>query len=64
MKLVLAKCLKTYPEEDHMVEYCDGHREPCDVKINYKGREYFVSEKGHDERYFEVIDPRVYKQNP
>ena len=63
MKKVLAKCLKTYPKEDDMVEYAEGNIEPCDVKIYYKGKKYYVHEKYCDSDYYEVIKPKVYNNN-
>lgn len=60
MKKVLAKCLKTYPDEDDMRNYCNGKiNDPCDVKIFRKGRKYFVDEKHYNKNYFEVIEPKV-----
>jgi len=62
MEKVLAKCLKTYPDEDDMMNYCDGKiNDPCDVKIYHKGRKYFVVEKHYNKDYYEIIEPKVYK---
>ena len=59
--LVLAKCLKTYPDEDDMQKYCDGEISPCEVKIYHKGRKYFVVEKYCDKDYYEIVEPKVYE---
>lgn len=59
MEQVLAKCLKTHPDEYGMVEYVEGDKESCDVKIYHKGRKYYVNEKYHDPEFFEVIKPAV-----
>ena len=62
MKRVLAKCLKTYPDEYDMQKYCDGDiTEPCDVKVNHKGRKYYVVEDRYNPEYFEIILPKIYK---
>lgn len=62
MKKVLAKCLKTYPDEDDMQEYCDGKiNNPYDVKIYHKGRKYFVVEEHCDKDYYKIIEPKVYE---
>ena len=61
MRKVLAKCLKTYPDEDGMVEYTEGNKEPCDVKIYHKGKKYYVLEEYCNNDYYEIIEPRVYK---
>jgi len=56
MRKVLAKCLKTYPNEDDMQDYCDGKiKEPCDVRVFHKGRRYFVIKGNYDPDYFELI---------
>lgn len=51
---LLATCLKTYPDEDDMVKYCDGEIEPHKVKIYHKGRKYWVT-KYFDEKYYKLI---------
>ena len=62
VKKVLAKCLKTYPDEDDMRDYCNGEiDDPCDVKIFHKGRKYFVVEGYCNEDYFQIIKPKVYE---
>ena len=64
MKKVLAKCLITYPNESDMLAYSVGEiEEPSDVKVYHKGRKYFVMEKNHDPKYYEVIVPKVYKDD-
>ena len=61
-KKVLAKCLKTYPHEDDIQEYCDGKIDaPCDVRIYHKGRKYFVVEGHYDKDYFDVLEPKAYE---
>jgi hypothetical protein len=52
---LLAICLKTYPNEDDMVAYCDGEIEACDIKIYHKGRKYFVTKK-YDKNYFKLLE--------
>jgi len=51
---VLAICLKTYPDEDDMRDYCDGKIEPCDVKIYHKGKKYLVT-KNCNKEYYKLI---------
>ena len=64
MKEVLAKCLKTYPDESDMQGYCDGEiDEAYKVKIYHKGRNYFIVEGYYDKDYFKVLEPRVYKSD-
>jgi len=61
-KKVLAKCLKTYPNEDDIQDYCDGKIDaPCDVRIYHKGRKYFVVEGHYDKDYFDVLEPKAYE---
>ena len=61
-KKVLAKCLKTYPNENDMQDYCDGKIDaPCDIRIYHKGRKYFVVEGHYDKDYFDVLEPKVYE---
>ncbi len=62
MRKVLAKCLKTYPNEDDMLEYCDGILEPCDVRINYKDDLHYVVEKYYNKEYYEVVLPIQYEE--
>jgi hypothetical protein len=59
-KNLLAICLKTYPDEDDMRDYCDGKLEPCDVKIYYKGEKYKVTDC-YDKKYFELIECNKFK---
>lgn len=58
MKRILAKCLKTYADEDDMQRYCDGEIEPCDVKIYYKGKKYKVDPRHYDKNYYELISDK------
>ena len=61
MKKVLAKCLKTYPDEDDMQEYFDGKiNEPCDIRIYHKGRKYYVVEETYNTDYYEILQPKIY----
>lgn len=53
MEKLLAICLKTYPDESDMQDFCDGKIEACDVKIYYKGRKYKVA-KGFDKEYYKL----------
>ena len=54
---VLAVCLKTYVDESDMQAYCDGDiKEPCDVKIYYKGKKYWVVAQYVNEEYYKIID--------
>ncbi len=55
MKKVLAICLKTYPDESDMQDYCDGNIEPCNVKIYYKGKKYKVG-IGFNSEYFKLVN--------
>jgi len=61
MKKVLAKCLKSYPDEDDMRECVNGLLSPCDVKIYHKGRKYFVVEEYYNKDYYKIIEPKVYE---
>lgn len=52
----LAVCLKTYPCEDDMADFCDGKIvEPSDVKIYFKGKKYLVT-KDCNKDYYRIID--------
>ena len=52
---VLAICLKTYPDEDDMVDNTEGKLEPHEVKIYYKGKKYWVT-KYFDEKYYKLLE--------
>ena len=54
-KRVLAVCIKTYVDEDDMVEYCEGIRKPCEVKVYVRGSEHLVYEKYVNKEYYKVI---------
>lgn len=62
MSKVLAKRLRTYPNEEDMLAYAEGNLEPCDVRINYKGGEAWVNEEYYSKEYYKVIEPKVYKK--
>lgn len=53
--MILAKCLKTYPDEDDMQKFCDGEIKPCEVKIYHKGKTYAVAKNYFDPEYFKPI---------
>ena len=52
---IWAICIQSYPDEDDMVDYCEGIKEPYEVKIYYKGRKYLV-EEGFDKRYYKLSE--------
>ena len=52
---LLAICLKTYPNEDDMRDYCDGKIEAFEVKIYHKGKKYWVT-KYFDENYYKLLE--------
>jgi len=54
--LVMAICKTTFPDEDDMERYCNGHIKPCDVKIYHKGRKYLVHPMYFDNTYFQLIE--------
>lgn len=51
---VLARCKKTYPDEDYMQMFCDGELEDCDVKIYFKGRKYEVNRRFANKEYWDI----------
>lgn len=61
-KKVLAKCLKTYPDEDDMIDFSKGEKEVNEVKIYFKGRKYFVTPQLVDLHYYEIIKPIIYEK--
>ena len=52
---LLAICLKTYPDEDDMEKFVEGHIEAFEVKIYYKGEQYLVT-KYFDEKYYKLLE--------
>lgn len=50
----LAKCKKTYADEDDMVSYAEGNIKKSDVKIYIKGRDYLVYPEYFNEDYWEL----------
>ena len=57
---LLAICLKTYPDEDYMQDWYDGNIKPCEVKIYYKGKKYWVT-KFYNPEYYKLIDTKIIK---
>jgi hypothetical protein len=52
---VLAVCLKTYVDEDDMVEYCEGKiTKPCQVKIYHKSKKYWVVAQYVNQEYYKI----------
>lgn len=60
MKKLYAICIQTYPDEDDMIDYSKGTKEPYEVKIYYKGRKYLVT-KDFDKRYYKL--PEKFSEN-
>jgi len=58
---VLAKCIKTYHDEDDMRDFEEGTKKLCEVKTYLKGHKYYVIEQYCDKDYFEIIKPRIYE---
>lgn len=53
---VLAICLKTYPDEDDMIEYSEGNIKCLGkVKIYYKGKKYKVVPEFVDEKFYKIL---------
>ena len=52
---IWAICIQTYPDENDMIEYVEGNKQPYDVKIYYKGKKYLVK-KGFDKRYYKLAE--------
>ena len=52
---IWAICIQSYPDEDDMMDYCKGIKEPYEVKIYHKGRKYLV-EEGFDKRYYKLSE--------
>ena len=52
---VLAVCIKTYVDEDDMIEYCEGIKKPCEVKIYLEGSKHLVLEKYASKEYYKII---------
>ena len=52
---IWAICIQTYPDEDDMIDYTEGDKEPYEVKIYHKGRKYLV-ERGFDKRYYKLAE--------
>jgi hypothetical protein len=51
-----AVCLKTYPDETDMQDYCDGKIwNPCDVRIYLKGETYLVQANANTQ-YFKILE--------
>lgn len=60
--MVLAKCLRTYPDEEDMIDFVNGNIEAHEVSINYKDAYYFVVEDGYKKEAYEVVQPKVFKE--
>lgn len=52
---IWAICIQSYPDEDDMIDYAEGIKQPYEVKIYYKGRKYLV-EKSFDKRYYKIAE--------
>lgn len=59
--MVLAICLKSYPDEDDFDEYQNGTMKLDEVRQYKKGEKYFVVEKYYNKSFYKVIEPKVYK---
>jgi len=55
-KLYKAVCLKTFPDENDMQDYCDGDIwNSCDVRIYTKGETYMVQSNANTQ-YFKILE--------
>ena len=52
---IWAICIQTYPDENDMIDYTEGNKQPYEVKIYHKGRKYLV-EKSFDKRYYKLAE--------
>ncbi len=61
MKEVLAKCTKSYPDENDMIEFAEGKITLNEVRIYHKGEKHFVNAKFRKNEFFKVIKTKLYK---
>jgi hypothetical protein len=51
---VYATCIRTYVDEQDMMDFVNGEKKPHEVKVYHKGRKYLVVKDYVDLNYYKL----------